>query len=191
MGRTGAALTSCPQGSWPEPGKVGVESAGLRQRDISLMEKGHWQPSLRILTNIARHLDVPIQFFINGSTQPENHLHQLTLELRHLGIIDLDISQAIVPGAFREREEVLALSLAGERPDTRVIEALPYVMLKQPWQIDLIVGFGRKHDRRAVYRAAWLAEIALVLQERLQFPCSSRTVKSLNKLIKRARKRCT
>lgn len=144
-----------------------AQRAGLRQRDISLMEQGRWQPSLRILTNLARNLDVSLQYFIDGNNDADDSPHALTLELRSLGIVDLQMTNAIVPGGFREREKVLALSLSGDHPDPRIIEALPYVLLLHRWNVELFRAYVRKLDKRAMHRAAWLAEIALIIKDQL------------------------
>jgi transcriptional regulator with XRE-family HTH domain len=162
--------------------------AGLRQRDISLIEQGRWQPSLRVLTNLARQLDVPLQHFLTGRSQLDQESTDLTFELRQLGIIDLDISHAVVPGAFREPEETWCLALAGNRPDPRVVEALPFVLLHHHWRIRKMLAFARMHDRRIVYRTAWLAEIAQLLRERWHVHQTARQQSQFSKLVQFGKK---
>jgi transcriptional regulator with XRE-family HTH domain len=186
-GQLGTHLAHARHAAGLTQGALAVRS-GLRQKDISLIETGHWQPSLRILTNIARHLDVSLQYFIIGQNQPEEHPHQLTLELRNLGIIDLDSSQAIVPGAFREREQVLALSLTGDSPDPRVIEALPYVLLLHSWDAETFIAFSKRFDKRAHYRAAWLIQIALIIRDELLSSRNIRREQALERIVMKARK---
>jgi len=160
----------------------------LRQKDISLIEGGHWQPSLRILTRLAQSLDVSIQFFINGQNRPAENDNNLTLELRDLGIIDLSVAGSRVPGAFREKEHILALSLAGDAPDPRVVDALPRVLWHHQWEAVLFAAYAHRFDQRAIYRAAWLIEIGKILQDQLSDTGHHAIEASLEAIVKLARK---
>lgn len=142
-----------------------AQGSGLRQKDISLIEHGKWQPSLKVLTKLARQLDVPLQYFINGCNEADSRPNSLTLELRGLGIIDLSAAKALVPGAFRDKEQVVALSLQGRAPDPRIVEAIPYVLLKHEWDAGLFVAYLKRYDARALYRAAWLIDIAQIIRD--------------------------
>lgn len=160
----------------------------LRQKDISLIENGKWQPSLRTLTNLAKQLDVPLQYFINGFNQSDHHVNSLTLELRQLGIVDLNSVNALVPGAFREKEQVVALSLQGDAPDPRVIDALPYVLLRNEWSAELFVAYLKRYDQRALYRCAWLIDIAQTIRDDVSEPGQRFIESSFSKVLEQAQK---
>ncbi|HVS37183.1 MAG TPA: helix-turn-helix domain-containing protein [Gemmataceae bacterium] len=147
---------------------------GLDQAHISRFEKGERQPTLRQLAGLAAALAVPFQWFINGSERPGNGYREIAVELHRLGISDLALGGAVVPGACRPVEEVLALAVSGDRVDPRVLEALPAVLAWNAWDPGVLEAYGRSEDPRAAHRLAWLAEIAWTIHISTGFPGGTR-----------------
>lgn len=141
---------------------------GLSQAHISLFEAGRRLPSLDQFVRLARVLDVPLQRLLTGSDRPGLELRDLAVELRGLGGGDLWIADALVPGAARRPEEVIAVAAAGRNPDPRIIETLPALL---SWNV-LSPALLRAHAARArtSYRLAWLADVALTIDRRRGFP---------------------
>src|SRR4051812_41280173 len=106
---------------WTQRGLA--ERSGLSQSDLSRIEAGTRTLSLDEAERLAGLFDVPLQFFLTGDARPGTRLADLAVELRALGVVDLLVPEARVPGAFRPPEEVVALAVSGERPDPRVVEA--------------------------------------------------------------------
>lgn len=147
-----------------------ARQAGIHVTELSKVESGHRLPTLAQAVSLARALAIPLQVLLSGSVRPAEMMQDLALELRSLGIVDLLAPDAHVPGAFRRVEEVLALVLKGDRPAPRIIEALPAVLAWNVWDAGLIMAFARVHDDRVAYRTAWLADIALAIEEHGGFP---------------------
>lgn len=147
-----------------------AEQSGLRQSDVSRIEAGTRPLTLDEAARLAELFDVPLQTFLTGDVRPGTRLADLATELRSLGMVDLLVSGARMPGAFRPAEEVIALAVSGERPDPRVIEAMPAVLAWNRWRVGLLDAFARAAHRRAVTRLAWLAEVTLVIERNDGFP---------------------
>jgi transcriptional regulator with XRE-family HTH domain len=141
---------------------------GLAQQQISYFESGLRTPTLEQVLRIARALDIPIQRLLTGADRAGDGVESLCLELRRLGIVDLWVRDARVPGSFRRPEEVVSLALSGEAPDPRIIEAIPAVLA---WN-DLDPRRLASHAGAigATFRLAWLAEVALAIDRRSGFP---------------------
>ena len=71
------------------------------------------------LLRLAQALQVPLQWFLTGSGKPGRELPDLALELFNLGVLDLWVGDATVPGAFRPPEQLVALAVSGSRPEAR------------------------------------------------------------------------
>ena len=90
-----------------------------------------------------------------------------------------------MPGAFRLPEEVLALAVSGDRPSTRVVEAVPAFLAWNTWNSLLLRAFAKSQDRRAASRLAWLADIAITIDDSRGFPGGCLGRQSLEAFIKR------
>jgi transcriptional regulator with XRE-family HTH domain len=143
---------------------------GTDQSTISRIEMGQRSPSVGQLLQFARVLAVPLQWFLSGRERPGADLSQLAIELHALGVVDLLVEGAAVPGAFRPAEEVVALAVGGDRPDPRIVEAVPAVLAWNPWYVPLLQAYSTLYDRRAQQRLAWLADVALTLDRGGGFP---------------------
>jgi hypothetical protein len=84
--------------------------------------------------------------------------------------VDLVVPHARVPGTYRPNEEVLALAVGTERPEPRVIEALPAVLAWNRWRPDVLEAFARVTHPKALTRLAWLTEITFLLDRTGGFP---------------------
>jgi hypothetical protein len=82
--------------------------------------------------------------------------------LYRLGIRDLVVSDSQVPGSFRHDEEVVVLAVSGDRPEPRVVEAIPFVLARRDFNGSLVAAFANLHDKRARGRLAWLSELTLL-----------------------------
>jgi hypothetical protein len=115
-------------------------------------------------------LDLPLQRFLSGGDRPGSGVRELAIELRNLGLIDLWIEAPIVPGALRRPEEVVAVAIAGEEPEARIVAGVPSILAWNRWNGRLLCAFARTTKPRTVYRLAWLAEVALALDRMGGFP---------------------
>jgi transcriptional regulator with XRE-family HTH domain len=149
---------------------------GIAQSRISAIEQGLLLPTLPQLARLARVLLLPLQWFLTGATTPGTEVADLVFELRALGVGDLIVSNATIPGAFRATEQVIALAISGDQPEPSIIEALPAVLAWNSWSPPLLRAYARRYDPRAVFRLAWLADVALTIHRTQGFPggCPSR-----------------
>lgn len=143
---------------------------GLSRPEFVYFEKGQRQPSIRKLLQIAAAVDLPLQRLLYGSDRPAQAIPDLAHELRNLGLIDLRVDGATVPGAFRRVEEVIARAAAGAEPPARIIEGLPAILSWNDWNGPLLRAFARECGKAVIYRVAWLADIVLALDRRGGFP---------------------
>jgi transcriptional regulator with XRE-family HTH domain len=148
-------------------GQVARESK-LTQAQVSLFEAGRRLPSLDQFVRLARTLDVPIQKLLTGKDRPGIGLKDLAVELRRLGAVDLWVADAIVPGAARRPEEVIALAASGSHPDPRVVETLPTLLSWNALSPPLLRAYGVA--TRTKHRLAWLADVALTIDRQKGFP---------------------
>jgi transcriptional regulator with XRE-family HTH domain len=164
-------------------------SCGLTQSDISKIESGERYPTPPQIARFARELGIPLQWFLTGHNRPGLELRDLAIELRHLGVVDLLVADAQVPGAFRPPEQIVASVLQGDSPDPRIVEALPAVLAWNGWNEHLLLAYARTNDRRVVSRLAWLVDVALTIHRGQGFPGGFVEPLPLSKFVRRARPR--
>ena len=152
-----------------------AEKSGLSQTQISYFEVGQRRPSIEQLVRMARALDVSVQKLIGGSERPGTELPDIAIELRHLGVVDLWVKDALVPGAFRRPEELVALVVAPEEPDPRILEAVPAILAWNGLDPILLRAYGLTKDSRTARRLAWLADVTLAIDKQSGFPGGCRT----------------
>ena len=111
----------------------------------------------------------------SGRWRPGNDLRWLAFELYQLGIRDLDVSDAQVPGAFRSREQVTAAALQGDQPEPRIIEGMPSILARRKLNVPLTLAFADMFDPRVRARLAWLSDITLTLSRLSTFPIEVRS----------------
>ena len=157
----------------------------LSQTQISYFELGRRRPTLDQLVRIAKALDYSIDGLIVGANRPGNELRHMAVELRFLGMADLWVKDAVVPGAFRRAEELIALAVGGEGPDPRIVEAIPAVLAWNEIDPILLRAFGLAARPRTTRRLAWLADIALAIDRRGGFPggCRKRRLERFARII--------
>jgi len=107
---------------------------------------------------------------MGGADRPGTELRNIAIELRHLGIIDLWVKDAAVPGAFRRPEELVVLVVAPAEPEPRILEAVPALLAWNEVDPILLRAYGLANGRRTARRLAWLADIALTIDKRRGFP---------------------
>jgi transcriptional regulator with XRE-family HTH domain len=151
-----------------------AERCALAQTQISYFEAGRRRPTLDQLFRIARALGVSVQRLISGSDRPGTALRDIAIELRDLGIVDLWIKGATVPGAFRRPEELIPLVVASEEPDPRILEAIPAVLLWNKINPTLLQAYALMWGPQTARRLAWLADIALSIRRKGGFPSKHR-----------------
>ena len=93
-----------------------------------------------------------------------------------------------MPGAFRRPEQIVPLALRGDNPDPRVVEAIPFVLARQPLVVPLTLAFADFYDSRIRARLAWLSKITLVLEQSNRFPIAIESERQLSAFIRRATK---
>ncbi|MFO0813354.1 MAG: helix-turn-helix transcriptional regulator [Gemmatales bacterium] len=137
-----------------------AEKCGLRQGEISAFESGRRLPTLAQLTEIARSLDAPLQWFITGTVEPASGLADLVPELRYYGLADLPTEKARVPGAFRPLEQLICLAIRGDNVPKQLIESMPYLLATTRWKSRLVLAYAREvADGRVGTRLGWLADV--------------------------------
>jgi transcriptional regulator with XRE-family HTH domain len=157
--------------------------AGVSQPRVSGIEKGEMLPTLPQLIRLARALVVPVQWFLNGSVISGREVPDFALQLQWLGVVDLFVPDAVVPGAFRPTEQVLALAVSGNQPNPRIIEAIPAVLAWNRWSPSRLRAYSRPRASRASIRLAWLADVALTIHQTTGFPGGCPQRKSLESFI--------
>jgi transcriptional regulator with XRE-family HTH domain len=170
-------------------------AAGLSQLRLAAVTK---IPRLRVVraeqgtsvlnldeaVRIAEALKVPLQRLITGEWRPYIGLRGIALELYQLGIRDLEVSAAHVPGAFRRAEQVIALALRGTQPEPRVVEAVPSLLARNKLRVPLTLAFADTYDPRVRTRLAWLSDITLALSQRSAFPIEVKSEAQLVRLVR-------
>src|SRR5437016_4822588 len=106
-----------------------AKTTQIKRVQIVRMEAGRAVPRLDEAVRLAEALKVPSEWFVAGRCMPTYDLRGIALELYRLGIRDLEVSQPRVPGASRNKEEVLAIAVGGDRPEPRIIDAIPFLLL--------------------------------------------------------------
>lgn len=147
-----------------------AERCGLHQSVLSRIEGGKREATLAEVVRLAEALHVPLEWFVSGEVRPGTTLCDLAAELWHLGMMDLIVPNARVPGAYRPAEEVVALAVGTERPEPRVIEALPAILAWNRLRPEVLEAFARATNPKALTRLGWLTEITLLLERTGGFP---------------------
>jgi transcriptional regulator with XRE-family HTH domain len=147
-----------------------ARNTGITRWQITRFEGGLAVPRLDEAVRLAGALKAPLEWLIAGRWIPRKDLKGIALELFRMGIRDLEVADYSVPGALRHGEEVLVLALTGDRPEPRIVEAIPYVLARRKFRPGLAVEFADLHDKRACVRLAWLSAVTFALSERGSFP---------------------
>ena len=162
--------------------------SGVNRIKILRIEAGSHTPTLEESICLCRALKQPLQWLVSGTLRAAVGLKGIALELYHLGVRDLAVEGEIVPGAFRRPEQVIALALRGDRPETRVIEAMPVVLANHPINPGLAVAFGDLYDRRVKVRLAWLCGVTLEISRMGRLTVAAEAVGGMEKIMKRVKK---
>lgn len=148
-----------------------AERSAVDRVTINRIERRHRLPTLPQLARLARGLQISVQWFLSGSNYAGLQLPDIAFELHALGVLDLWFLKPRIIGAFRPPEEVVAVAVSGDQPEPRIIEAIPAALAWNPsWRVPLLHAYGRLHDRRAVNRLGWLADVALTIDRNTGFP---------------------
>ncbi len=161
-------------------------AAHIHRIQIVRMEAGLVIPRLDEAIRLAEVLQVPLEKLVTGRWFARTDLKGIAIELYYLGIRDLEVADPQVPGSFRYAEEVLVLAVSGDRPEPRVVEAIPFVLARQRLRASLVAAFSIAHEKRALIRLAWLSDITLALSQlsTMPVPLESWAVAQLRTLIK-------
>jgi transcriptional regulator with XRE-family HTH domain len=157
--------------------------ASLSQPRLSGIEKGAMLPTLPQLIRLSQALALPLQWFLNGSVRPGTETRDFAIQLEWLGIVDLLVPEAVVPGAFRPTEQVLALAVSGDQPNPRIIQAIPAVLAWNRWSASRLREYSKPRASRACIRLAWLADVALTIHRTTGFPGSCPQYEQLEKFV--------
>ncbi len=161
---------------------------GISRTRLVRLEKGIFTPTLPEAVRLAAALRIPLQKLTTGNWRPARDLRGIAIELFWLGIRDLEVPDASVPGAFRRGEQVLVLALQGNRPEPRVVEAVPFVLAQRKLNVPLTLAFARLYDPRAATRLGWLSDITLALARQKGFLTEVKWEAQLSRLIAAAKK---
>ncbi len=77
----------------------------------------------------------------------------------------------------------MVIALSGERPEPRVVEAVPFLLARHKFRASLTAAFAKYHDKRVRTRLAWLSEITTALSRSSAMPLSVESETSLKSLI--------
>jgi transcriptional regulator with XRE-family HTH domain len=157
--------------------------SGIDRTRISRIERGEYLPTLTQLLDLARSLGVSLQWFFTGFNAPDIQLAGLAIELRSLGLADLFVAEARVPGAFRPPEQVVALALRGHQPEPRIVEAIPAILAWNSFFAPLLLAYSERHDPRVTRRVGWLADVTLTIHRTQGFPGGCRDQILLEQLV--------
>jgi transcriptional regulator with XRE-family HTH domain len=160
-----------------------AKAAQINRVQIVRMEAGLTVPRLDEAVRLAEVLKVPLSWLTSSWKFPRPDLRGIAIELHHLGIKDLEVSDSQVPGSFRHGEEVLVIAVGGDRPEPRVVEAIPFLLARHKFRAPLAAAFAKYHDRRARGRVAWLSEITLALSQMNTMPLSIKSEAHLRALV--------
>jgi transcriptional regulator with XRE-family HTH domain len=159
-----------------------ARDAAMERLNLVRAEAGRYRLRLDESVRLAAVLKISLSELVYGRARPGKNLSGIAVELFHLGLGDLFVSNAEAPGAFRRPEEIVVLAVAGDRPEPRVVEAMPMVLATQSLRLSLVNGFVRLHDQRCGPRLSWLAEVTTALSRRPTFPMEIRNAGSLERL---------
>jgi transcriptional regulator with XRE-family HTH domain len=169
---------------------AGVSQAGLAKAAqiprlrVVRAEQGRYVPNLDEAVRIAGVLRVPLERLTDGQWQPGTDLRAIAYELFHLGVRDLQVAAARVPGAFRPPEQIVAAAVKGDRPEPRVVEAVPVVLARRKLNVQLTLAFGDAYDARVRSRLAWLSDVTLTLSQLSTFPGEVRYEAQLREFVR-------
>lgn len=148
-----------------------AEAVGLNRFGLARLEDGRYMPDLDEAIRLTAKLKVSLEWLVSGHLSPAGGgVESIAVELHRLGVRDLFVPHARVPGALRHTEEVLVLAVSGDRPEPRVVDAIPFVLARTKFLPSLIPAFAKIHDRRARVRLGWLADVTLSLDGKNGFP---------------------
>jgi transcriptional regulator with XRE-family HTH domain len=142
----------------------------IAQPRISAIEKGDALPTLPQLIRLAHALHLPLEWFLRGALLPGREPANLALQLHSLGMVDLFVPEARVPGAFLRTEQVLVAAVRGKQPDPRIVEAIPAIMAWRRWSPARLRGYSKPRRSRETIRLAWLGDVALTIHRTYGFP---------------------
>ncbi len=162
--------------------------SGVSRTQIVKMEAGRIFPQLDEAIRLADALHVPIQRLISGRNRQSEELKGIAQELYGLGIRDFIVAGATVSGAFRRPEQVLALALRGDRPEARIVEAIPFVLSRNRIHVRLTLAFADLYDPRVKSRLAWLSDLTITLARLGTLTMVPEVERRLEKLIKSVKK---
>lgn len=155
----------------------------LTQTHIYHFETGRRLPSIDQLLTIARVLKLPLQYFLRGEEQLNPSPTDIAFQFKSLGIVDLAIESSTAPVAFPPNEAIISQFLADEKPDARILEALPAVLAWNKWSIPLLRAHARTDGGdRILRRLGWLADIVLYVHSDFGFPGGTKSIRELQAL---------
>ena len=76
------------------------------------------------------------------------------------------------------------MAVQGDRPEPRIVEALPFVLARRRFNVPLILAFAKIYDPRVRHRLAWLSDVTLALSRLASFPIELRSEKQLSEIIR-------
>ncbi len=165
-----------------------ARAANIPRLRVVRAERGFYALTLDEALRLARVLKVPLERLTTGQWRPGLDLRGIAVELNRFGIGDLEVSGAQVPGAFRPVEQVVAAALRGDRPEPRVIEAIPSILARHKLDAPLTVAFADLYDVRVRTRLAWLSDVTLTLSRLSEFPVEVVSEAHLAALIRAGRR---
>ena len=137
---------------------------GISVASLSRFESDRAAPGFGDICVIAQQLGWPLLHFATGRKRKGNDTSALATELHYWGLRDLQIAERILLGEVRIFEELFADTLA-RVIDPRVLEALPALLLRNPFETQELAVQSTAYA--SIRRVGWLSEVAEEIAQKL------------------------
>jgi transcriptional regulator with XRE-family HTH domain len=137
---------------------------GISVASLSRFEADRAEPGFGEVCVIAQQLGWPLLHFAAGRKRKGDDARALVTELHFWGLRDIVLVERILLGEVRTFEELFADSIA-RNLDTRILEALPALLLKNPFETQELLVQSAAYN--CIRRLGWIAEIAHEIGQKL------------------------
>jgi transcriptional regulator with XRE-family HTH domain len=137
---------------------------GISVASLSRFESDRAEPGFGDVCVIAQQLGWPLLHFATGRKRKGDDTRALATELHFWGLRDVLLAERILLGEVRTFEELFADAIA-RVPDSRVLEALPGLLLKNPFETQELLIHSAAYA--SIRRVGWGAEVAEEIAKKL------------------------
>jgi transcriptional regulator with XRE-family HTH domain len=141
-----------------------ADLSGISVASLSRFESDRAEPGFGDVCVIAQRLGWPLLHFATGQKRKGDDTSALATELHFWGLRDVLMADRILLGEVRAFEELYADSTSRVL-DTRVLEALPALLLRNPFEVRELLLQSVAYA--SIRRVGWLAEVAEEIMKKL------------------------